>query len=115
MYLFNVEAAPPLQLAAKRRRVPLKAHRVVYHLVADLRDELSARMPPVQEEELLGEANVLQPFEVSDGKRKVPVAGARCVRGVLARDALYRLVRDGEVVYEGDPFRTGCFVGPARI
>lgn len=50
-----------------------------------------------------GEAHVLQQFVVTEGKRKVPVAGARCVKGALARDARYRLLRDGHTLHDGMP------------
>lgn len=38
---------------------------------------------------------------VSEGKKKVAVAGSRCHKGELKRDALYRIMRDGQVFYEG--------------
>lgn len=99
--LFNVDCAPELAAEARRRGVALRRHRVVYRLAQDVRDELSARVPPRQEEEVLGEALVLQQFHVSEGRRRVPVAGARCVKGALARDALYRLLRDGHTLLDG--------------
>ncbi|KOB66257.1 putative mitochondrial translational initiation factor [Operophtera brumata] len=38
---------------------------------------------------------------VTDGKKKVPVAGCRCMKGALARNASYRVVREQEIVFEG--------------
>ncbi|XP_026318056.1 translation initiation factor IF-2, mitochondrial isoform X2 [Hyposmocoma kahamanoa] len=99
--LFNADCAPELALDARRRGVPVRRHDVIYRLVDDVRDEISARMPLAREEEALGEAKVLQRFTVTEGKRKVPVAGARCVKGALHRDARFRLLRDGRVVHEG--------------
>ena len=48
-----------------------------------------------------GEANVLELFVVTDGKRKVPVAGCRCVKGCLDKRKLFKLVRRGETIVEG--------------
>lgn len=50
---------------------------------------------------LIGEANVLQEFEVTEKKKKVKVAGCRCVKGNLKRDAMYRLKREQEILYTG--------------
>nr|CAD7574582.1 unnamed protein product [Timema californicum] len=48
-----------------------------------------------------GEANVLQEFKVTEGKKKVSVAGCRCVKGHLKKSAQYRLLRGQEIVHEG--------------
>ncbi|CAH2046058.1 unnamed protein product, partial [Iphiclides podalirius] len=101
IYAFNVECPPSVAAEAKDAGVPIKKHNVIYQLVDDVKEEISARIPKRQVEELVGEANVLQQFLVSEGRRKVPVAGCRCVRGALARAALYRVLRGGEVLFEG--------------
>ncbi|XP_034833856.1 translation initiation factor IF-2, mitochondrial [Maniola hyperantus] len=101
IYAFNVECPPALAVEAKNANVAVKRHNVIYKLVDDIKQELSARIPNRQEEEIIGEANVLQQFQVSEGKKKVPVAGCRCVKGSLARNALYRVIRRQEVVFEG--------------
>lgn len=44
---------------------------------------------------------MLQQFVVTENKKKVPVAGCRCVKGSLAKNALYRVIRGQEVVFEG--------------
>ncbi|XP_068619106.1 translation initiation factor IF-2, mitochondrial [Battus philenor] len=101
IYAFNVVCPPALAVEAKKKDIPIKLHNVIYRLVDDVKEEINVRIPKRQEEELIGEANVLQQFMVSEGKRKVPVAGCRCVRGSLSRAALYRVLRGSEVVFEG--------------
>lgn len=49
----------------------------------------------------VGEANVLQEFEITEKKKKVKVAGCRCAKGILKRDAMYRLMREQETLYTG--------------
>jgi hypothetical protein len=48
-----------------------------------------------------GEANILQDFEVTEGKKKVHVAGCRCTKGILYKTGKYRLHRGQEVIYDG--------------
>lgn len=48
-----------------------------------------------------GEANVLQEFEITDKKKKVKVAGCRCIKGNLKKDAMYRLMREEKIIYTG--------------
>lgn len=52
-------------------------------------------------EEVLGEANVLQEFIITEGKQKVTVAGCRCVKGNLRKNASFRLVRGETSIFEG--------------
>ena len=49
-----------------------------------------------------GEAKVMAQFTINVKKVKVPVAGCVCTNGVLLKDKLFKLVRDGEVVFEGE-------------
>lgn len=44
---------------------------------------------------------MLQEFEITDKKKKVKVAGCRCVKGILKKDAMYRLMRGQEILYTG--------------
>ncbi|XP_052756444.1 translation initiation factor IF-2, mitochondrial [Galleria mellonella] len=101
VYAFNVECPSSLTVEAKKKNIAIKKYNIIYKLVDDVKEEITARIPKRQEEEVLGEANVLQLFQVSEGKRKVPVAGCRCLKGNLVRNALYRVIREQQQVYEG--------------
>lgn len=47
---------------------------------------------------------MLAEFSVTEGKRKVCVAGCRCIKGSLQKKKLFKLVRNGEVLAEGNNF-----------
>lgn len=74
---------------------------MIYHLVGDLKREISARLPLVDAEEVIGEANVLQEFMVTDERirKKVPVAGCRCVKGELKRSEHFKLIRNEKELF----------------
>lgn len=59
------------------------------------------RLPQKEVEEIFGEAEVLQQFEINKGRKLVPVAGSRCISGILKRNALFRVERSGIVIHEG--------------
>ncbi|CAB3248572.1 unnamed protein product [Arctia plantaginis] len=101
IYAFNVDCPPPLAVEAKKKNIAIKKHNIIYRMVDDIKEELSVRIPKRQEEEFVGEANVLQEFIVTENKKKVPVAGCRCTKGSLARNALYKVIRGEDVVYQG--------------
>lgn len=101
VYAFGVRPLAPAAAAATRD-VRVREFDIIYRLVDDLRAEINAQLPPVEVEDVLGEANVLQIFEITEGKREVRVLGCRCVKGQLKKGSRYKLVRaDGEVVWDG--------------
>lgn len=85
---------------AKRLGICIREHKIIYKLLEDIKNELSNKLPPIREETVLGEAAVLQVFHLT-GSRKAVAAGCRVKKGSLAGDSLYRVIRNGEVLYEG--------------
>ncbi|XP_035515594.1 translation initiation factor IF-2, mitochondrial [Morone saxatilis] len=101
IYGFNVRATKSVQQLAAKRRVPLRLHNIIYKLVDELKEELGAKLPPLVSENIVGEATVLAIFEVSVGKKKVPVAGCRVQKGQLDRQLKFRVIRGQDAVWEG--------------
>ncbi|XP_014468945.1 PREDICTED: translation initiation factor IF-2, mitochondrial [Dinoponera quadriceps] len=101
VYHFNVGIPKNLQEEADKKKIPVRAYNVIYKLVDDVRKEINNRLLPVDVEEVIGEANVLQEFEVTEKKKKVKVAGCRCVKGSLKKTGMYRLVREQEILFTG--------------
>ncbi|KAL1460962.1 hypothetical protein WDU94_012896 [Cyamophila willieti] len=101
IYTFNTTLHANAKASAEDLGVTVKQFNVIYKLVDDIKQEINTRLPHTFAEEVLGEANVLQMFLISEGKKKIPVAGCRCTKGVLKRNALYRLIRKREVLFEG--------------
>uniref|UniRef100_A0A2R9BX93 Tr-type G domain-containing protein n=1 Tax=Pan paniscus TaxID=9597 RepID=A0A2R9BX93_PANPA len=75
IYGFNVNAGNVIQQSAAKKGVKIKLHKIIYRLVEDLQEELSSRLPCAVEEHPVGEASILATFSVTEGKKKVPVAG----------------------------------------
>ncbi|KAJ7369845.1 Translation initiation factor IF-2, mitochondrial [Desmophyllum pertusum] len=98
---FNVNISNQVQYFAKRREVSVKHHKIIYKLLEDIKLELSNKMDPIQEETITGEAAVLKVFTLS-GARKATVAGCRVKTGSLARNSLYRIIRNNDVIFEGN-------------
>ncbi|XP_069023305.1 translation initiation factor IF-2, mitochondrial isoform X1 [Embiotoca jacksoni] len=101
IYGFNVAASRPLQQLAAKRSVPLRLHAIIYKLIEQLKEELSGKLPARISHNIVGEATVLAMFDVSVGKKKVPVAGCRVQKGQLDRQLKFRLIRGRDSVWEG--------------
>ena len=62
-------------------------------------------LPPVIERKVVGEADVLQIFDIHlKGKKTMKVAGCRVINGTVEKNKMARVIRDGETIYEGKSF-----------
>ena len=59
IYAFNVKCPPNVNDNARAKNVPIKHFNVIYKLMDDLRDEIQARLPPIQKEEIIGKYYLL--------------------------------------------------------
>jgi translation initiation factor IF-2 len=95
---FNVRANKEAREAAERAGVEIRYYNIIYNLVDDVKKAMSGLLPPTLRETTLGNAEILEIFNVSKvGK----VAGCRVTEGTVERGANVRLIRDNVVIHEG--------------
>ena len=111
---FNVRADKKVQADANRSGVRIRSYAVIYKLLEEVKDELSAMLPPIISTHVVGEASILQTFDIAvRGRETRPVAGCRVTNGVIQRNGVVRLVRNKETMWEGKKFLV--FSGHAGI
>ena len=94
---FNVRASKQARDLAEREGVEIRYYAIIYDLLDDIKGVLSGMLAPLQRETFLGNADVLQTFDISKvGK----VAGCRVTEGVVRKGAKVRIVRENVVVLE---------------
>ncbi|MCO5148062.1 MAG: EF-Tu/IF-2/RF-3 family GTPase, partial [Aquamicrobium sp.] len=95
---FNVRANKETREAAERTGVEIRYYNIIYDLVDDVKLAMSGLLAPTLREHRLGEAQILEIFDVSKvGK----IAGCRVLDGTVERGANVRLIRDNVVIHEG--------------
>lgn len=95
---FNVRANQQARVASERDGIEIRYYAVIYNLVDDIKQAMSGMLSPAIKEELLGNAEILEIFNISKvGK----VAGCRVTDGRVERGANVRLIRDNVVIHEG--------------
>ena len=95
---FNVRAHKEARLLAEQGKQEIRYYNIIYDLVDDVKAAMSGLLPPTLREEMLGNALILEVFNISKvGK----VAGCRVTDGNVQRGANVRLIRDNVVVHEG--------------
>ncbi|RZF33118.1 hypothetical protein LSTR_LSTR014639 [Laodelphax striatellus] len=86
---------------AEEKNVRIHSFNVIYRLIDDIKTEINKVLPPIDVEEVLGEARVQQQFIITENRKKVPVAGCLCYSGELRKSALFKIVRNGTTIYDG--------------
>jgi translation initiation factor IF-2 len=94
---FNVRASKQAQALAEREGVEIRYYAIIYDLLDDIKGVLSGMLAPIQRETFLGNAEVLQAFDISKVGR---IAGCRVTDGVVRKGARVRIIRQDVVVLE---------------
>ncbi len=92
---FNVIPSGKARTLAEQKGVEIRTYDVIYHITDDLKQAAEGLLAPEIRQEVLGHAEVRQVFNVS---KIGTIAGCYVTDGVIERNALIRVTRDGIVV-----------------
>lgn len=91
-----------VQRMAESQGVRILDHAVIYHLIDAVKANLSEYLAPSITTRVLGDAEILQVFPINTHKRFYKnIAGCRVRNGVVGKNHLYRILRKGQVVFDG--------------
>ena len=96
---FNVRANSQARNLADEQGVEIRYYNVIYDLVDDMKAAMSGMLSPDLRETMLGNAEILEIFNVSKSGK---VAGCKVTDGLVRRGASVRLIRDSVVIHEGE-------------
>ena len=94
---FNVKVESNAVKAVKREGVQVKIYSIVYELIDQVKDAMLGLLEPETRETVLGHAEIRQVFKLNKGK----AAGSFVKDGKMLRSAEARVLRDGQVVFDG--------------
>ncbi len=95
---FNVRPSAKIKEMAEKEHVDIRSYDVIYHALDDIRKAMVGMLDPTFEEEVIGNAEVREVFNVPKVGR---IAGCSVTDGAIRRNAGVRVLRDGVVVYTG--------------
>jgi translation initiation factor IF-2 len=94
---FNVRASKEARDLAEREGVEIRYYNIIYDLIDDIKGVMSGMLAPLTRETFLGNAEILEVFNISKvGK----VAGVKVTEGVVRKGAKVRILRDDIVIQE---------------
>jgi translation initiation factor IF-2 len=95
---FNVRPAGKASALAQKEGIEIRLHRIIYDVTDDIRRSMEGMLAPTLVERLIGKAEVRQLFKL--GKTNV-IAGCMVTEGMVRRNAVARVLRAGELVWQG--------------
>ncbi|MBG92419.1 MAG: translation initiation factor IF-2 [Chloroflexi bacterium] len=96
---FNVQIENGAHLLAEQEKVEIREYSIIYDIVQDITQAVQGLLDPIFEEEQDASVEVRQVFR--KGRRNA-IAGSYVRDGSITRSSKARVLRDGNVVYEGD-------------
>jgi translation initiation factor IF-2 len=95
---FNVQMDPAAQRMAEATGVDVRLYEVIYRLIDDMDLALKGLLEPAYKDVVIGHAEVRAIFRLT---RRGNVAGIYVLDGQVTRDALARIRRNGNEIYDG--------------
>ncbi|KAF9483859.1 initiation factor 2 [Pholiota conissans] len=99
---FSVTIPRAIRTMAAQNAVPIFTSDIIYRLIDDVRGSLISMLPTIKETKVIGEADVLEIFDIQlKGGKTMKVAGCRVINGIIEKQKSVRVVRSGETIHEG--------------
>ncbi len=95
---FNVEADNAARRLAETEGVSIRLYDIIYRMTEDVEKALKGMLEPEIRERTIGKAEVRAIFKIS---RYGKIAGCRVIEGEIQRNAIMRVIRNGEQIHEG--------------
>jgi len=96
---FNVTADTSARRIAETEGVSVRLYTIIYRLIEDVEKALKGMLAPEFRETVIGQATVQAVFKIS---KMGNIAGCRVNSGEIRRNARMRIMRNGEVIHDGE-------------
>jgi translation initiation factor IF-2 len=96
---FNVTADTSARRIAETEGVSIRLYTIIYRLIEDVEKALKGMLAPEFRETVIGQATVQAVFKIT---KMGNIAGCRVNSGEIRRNSRIRVMRNGEVIHEGE-------------
>ncbi|TDL27302.1 initiation factor 2 [Rickenella mellea] len=99
---FSVGVPKAPKMIAAQHSVHVYSSSIIYQIMDEVTTRIINLLPPVIETKVVGEATVLQLFDIMlKGRKTLKVAGCRVTNGLVEKSRLARVIRSGEAIHDG--------------
>lgn len=94
----------PNEIINNKDKIIVKEYNVIYKLIEDVTETLTANLKPIYEEKQLATAEIREVFEFKLKRKFIKIAGCKVTNGKITRNSLIKVIRgsdDENVIYKG--------------
>lgn len=95
---FNIRPDARAKETAETEGVDVRLYRVIYNAIEDIESAMKGMLDPIFEEQIIGHAEIRQTYKASGVGM---IAGSYVLDGVINRNCSVRIMREGNLIYEG--------------
>jgi len=95
---FHVRVMPGVNRLAKQKGVDVRLYSIIYELLDQLKEAMRGKLAPEVRETPLGEAEIIQIFNITKAGR---ICGCRVNNGMIRVNAKAKVFRNKELIYHG--------------
>tara|TARA_B100000315_G_scaffold230680_1_gene241331 strand:- start:18 stop:2246 length:2229 start_codon:yes stop_codon:yes gene_type:complete len=95
---FNVKPTKEAKNLAEKEKIKISSFNIIYEVLDYVRKKMSGLLTPEIKEEIIGSAEILEIFKVSNAGK---VAGLKVIKGEILGGSNARILRDGGIIYTG--------------
>jgi translation initiation factor IF-2 len=99
IFAFNVSVGSNEENLARKNNIIIREHSIIYKIIDEIKALLSDSLSPIQIETKIGSASVRQIFDISKSGK---IAGVLVIDGVVKRNALAKVIRNGTIIAQGN-------------
>jgi len=101
---FQVRPSSGARNLAEKEGVEIKTYSIIYEAIDEIKSAIEGMLEPTKEEKLMGEVEVRETFKIS---KVGTIAGSYVNSGMITRNSLIRVIRDGIVMYPNKQGQVG--------
>lgn len=98
IFSFASKLASKEEEIARRNNVVIKEHSIIYKLTEDINAMINDKLAPVIKDEIIGDAEVRTVFDITKAGK---IAGCMVKKGVVRRNTIVKILRNGVFISEG--------------
>ncbi len=94
VFAFNLKSPQFIKNLAKNQQVRIFESSIIYEIIDDINNQVLKLLEPTIDETIVGEGTIIAQFEIN----KLKIAGIKCTKGELAKNATIHLKRDDKII-----------------
>ncbi len=95
---FQVRPSVGARKLAEQEQIDIRLYSVIYKAIEEIKSAMEGMLSPDIEEKIIGSAEIRETFNIS---KVGTIAGCFVLEGVIKRNSMIRVIRDGIVIHTG--------------